>query len=82
MSPSREAVMNQPHYGEKQTIGGRRGWQPPPCGGIPDPGTTRRGFPGDTITIYEGMHILGAACDGIGDPEHSFVCRSGHVCSA
>lgn len=36
-------------------------------------------FPGNQITIYEGMHILGGSNDGIGDPEHGFVCRGGRM---
>lgn len=37
------------------------------------------GFPGDQITIYEGMHILGGSNDGIGTPETGFVCRGGRM---
>ncbi len=36
-------------------------------------------FPGDHITIYEGMHILGGSNDGIGTPEKGFVCRGGRM---
>lgn len=37
------------------------------------------GFPGEQITIYEGMHILGGSNDGIGTPEKGFVCRGGRM---
>lgn len=37
------------------------------------------GFPGQQITIYEGMHILGGSNDGIGTPEKGFVCRGGRM---
>ena len=36
-------------------------------------------FPGEQITIYEGMHILGGSNDGIGTPEGGFVCRGGRM---
>lgn len=36
-------------------------------------------MPGAQITIYEGMHILGGSNDGIGTPEHGFVCRGGRM---
>jgi len=36
-------------------------------------------FPGDQITVYEGMHILGGSNDGIGTPETGFVCRGGRM---
>lgn len=36
-------------------------------------------FPGDHITVYEGMHILGGSNDGIGTPEGGFVCRGGRM---
>lgn len=36
-------------------------------------------FPGNQITIYEGMHILGGSNDGIGTPEAGFVCRGGRM---
>lgn len=36
-------------------------------------------MPGSQITIYEGMHILGGSNDGIGTPEHGFVCRGGRM---
>lgn len=36
-------------------------------------------FPGDQITIYEGMHILGGSNDGIGTPDGGFVCRGGRM---
>lgn len=36
-------------------------------------------MPGEQITIYEGMHILGGSNDGIGTPEHGFVCRGGRM---
>lgn len=36
-------------------------------------------FPGDQITIYEGMHILGGSNDGAGSPERGFVCRGGRM---
>lgn len=36
-------------------------------------------FPGNQITIYEGMHILGGSNDGIGTPEYGFVCRGGRM---
>ena len=36
-------------------------------------------FPGNQITIYEGMHILGGSNDGIGNPENGFVCRGGRM---
>lgn len=36
-------------------------------------------FPGEQITIYEGMHILGGSNDGIGTPEKGFVCRGGRM---
>lgn len=37
------------------------------------------GFPGEQITVYEGMHILGGSNDGIGTPEKGFVCRGGRM---
>ncbi len=37
------------------------------------------GFPGEQITIYDGMHILGGSNDGIGTPEKGFVCRGGRM---
>lgn len=37
------------------------------------------GFPGNQITIYEGMHILGGSNDGIGTPQNGFVCRGGRM---
>lgn len=37
------------------------------------------GFPGNQITVYEGMHILGGSNDGIGTPEHGFVARGGRM---
>ncbi|WP_313074170.1 oleate hydratase [Lacrimispora sp.] len=36
-------------------------------------------MPGEQITIYEGMHILGGSNDGIGTPEKGFVCRGGRM---
>lgn len=36
-------------------------------------------FPGNQITVYEGMHILGGSNDGIGTPEKGFVCRGGRM---
>lgn len=36
-------------------------------------------FPADQITIYEGMHIFGGSNDGIGSPDHGFVCRGGRM---
>lgn len=36
-------------------------------------------FPGNQITIYEGMKILGGSNDGIGTPEGGFVCRGGRM---
>ncbi|MDR7814688.1 oleate hydratase [Lacrimispora sp.] len=36
-------------------------------------------MPGDQITIFEGMHILGGSNDGIGTPEKGFVCRGGRM---
>lgn len=36
-------------------------------------------MPGNQITIYEGMHILGGSNDGIGTPEKGFVCRGGRM---
>lgn len=36
-------------------------------------------FPGEQITLYEGMHILGGSNDGIGTPEKGFVCRGGRM---
>lgn len=36
-------------------------------------------FPGEQITVYEGMHILGGSNDGIGTPEKGFVCRGGRM---
>lgn len=36
-------------------------------------------FPGNQITIYEGMHILGGSNDGIGTPGKGFVCRGGRM---
>ncbi len=36
-------------------------------------------FPGEQITIYEGMSILGGSNDGIGTPEGGFVCRGGRM---
>lgn len=37
------------------------------------------GFPGEQITVYEGMNILGGSNDGIGTPEKGFVCRGGRM---
>ena len=37
------------------------------------------GFPGEQITVYEGMHVLGGSNDGIGTPEKGFVCRGGRM---
>lgn len=36
-------------------------------------------FPGNQITVYEGMHITGGSNDGIGTPEKGFVCRGGRM---
>ncbi len=36
-------------------------------------------MPGEQITIFEGMHILGGSNDGIGTPEKGFVCRGGRM---
>lgn len=36
-------------------------------------------FPGNQITIFEGMHIMGGSNDGIGTPEYGFVCRGGRM---
>ncbi|MEY8356959.1 oleate hydratase [Lachnospiraceae bacterium 54-53] len=36
-------------------------------------------MPGEQITIFEGMHILGGSNDGIGTPERGFVCRGGRM---
>ncbi len=36
-------------------------------------------FPGNQITIFEGMDILGGSNDGIGTPENGFVCRGGRM---
>lgn len=36
-------------------------------------------IPGDQITIFEGMHILGGSNDGIGTPDRGFVCRGGRM---
>lgn len=36
-------------------------------------------MPGEQITIYEGMSILGGSNDGIGTPENGFVCRGGRM---
>lgn len=36
-------------------------------------------FPGDQITIYEGMKVLGGSNDGSGTPEEGFVCRGGRM---
>ena len=36
-------------------------------------------MPGNQITIFEGMHILGGSNDGIGTPEKGFVCRGGRM---
>src|SRR5699024_2003995 len=36
-------------------------------------------FPGNQITIYEGMSVIGGSNDGIGTPEGGFVCRGGRM---
>ena len=36
-------------------------------------------FPGEQITIFEGMHILGGSNDGIGTSQGGFVCRGGRM---
>lgn len=36
-------------------------------------------FPGNQITVYEGMHILGGSNDGTGDSGGGFVCRGGRM---
>ncbi|MBU9738767.1 oleate hydratase [Diplocloster agilis] len=36
-------------------------------------------YPGDQITIFEGMKILGGSNDGAGDPGQGFVCRGGRM---
>lgn len=36
-------------------------------------------MPGNQITIFEGMPILGGSNDGIGTPEKGFVCRGGRM---
>ena len=36
-------------------------------------------FPGNQITIYEGMSVIGGSNDGIGTPEGGFVCRCGRM---
>jgi oleate hydratase len=36
-------------------------------------------MPGEQITIFEGMHILGGSNDGIGTPEKGFVSRGGRM---
>lgn len=36
-------------------------------------------FPGDQITIYEGMKLVGGSNDGAGTPEEGFVCRGGRM---
>ena len=71
-----EAVMNNRDYGEKRAylVGGGLATMAAAAYLIRD-----CKFPGDRITIYEGMHILGGSNDGIGDPEHGFVCRGGRM---
>lgn len=36
-------------------------------------------FPGENITIYEGMKLLGGSNDGAGSVEQGFVCRGGRM---
>lgn len=36
-------------------------------------------FPGNQITVYEGLQVLGGSNDGIGTPEGGFVCRGGRM---
>ncbi|WP_367566334.1 oleate hydratase [Lacrimispora sp.] len=36
-------------------------------------------MPGEQITIFEGLPILGGSNDGIGTPEKGFVCRGGRM---
>ncbi|WP_077612987.1 oleate hydratase [Clostridium sp. Marseille-P2415] len=36
-------------------------------------------IPGEHITIFEGMPVLGGSNDGIGTPERGFVCRGGRM---
>ncbi|MEA5073939.1 MAG: oleate hydratase, partial [Eubacterium aggregans] len=37
------------------------------------------GMPGDHITIYEGLDILGGSNDGSGNPTQGFLCRGGRM---
>lgn len=36
-------------------------------------------MPGEQITIFEGMPVIGGSNDGIGTPERGFVCRGGRM---
>ena len=71
-----EAVMNNRDYGDRKAylVGGGLASMSAAAYLIRD-----CKFPANQITIYEGMHILGGSNDGIGTPEHGFVCRGGRM---
>lgn len=76
ISAIEEAVMNNRDYGDKQAylVGGGLASMAAAAYLVRD-----CKFPGNQITIYEGMHILGGSNDGIGTPGKGFVCRGGRM---
>ena len=72
-----EAVMNNRDYGEKRAylVGGGLATMAAAAYLIRD-----CKFPGDRITIYEGMHILGAATTGSAI-RNMALCAAADVCS-
>lgn len=76
ISAIEEAVMNNRDYGDRKAylVGGGLATMAAAAYLVRD-----CKFPGNQITIYEGMHILGGSNDGIGTPEKGFVCRGGRM---